>query len=160
MEWMGFASHFCISRLLSQEADKKPVLYVCVGISSIFSGLWNCFYVHLWALVWVILLFWPANQRWCTWRRRRCSALSRSLLCCWPSWRKRCRTPSRSPSPTASCPWVLRRASTAGHICSSVGPKSEWFRSHTDVFRSVAWLHICGCRHSLDCWVCPPPAKT
>lgn len=38
----------------------------------------------------IILSVWQfaCYYRWCTWRKRRCSALNRSPPCCWPSWRR------------------------------------------------------------------------
>lgn len=40
--------------------------------------------------------------RSCTWRKRRCSVLSRSPLCFWPNWRRQLRLRSRSQWQTAS----------------------------------------------------------
>lgn len=41
-------------------------------------------------------------RRSCIWRRRRCSALSRSLPCCCPNWRRPLKLRSRNPWQTAS----------------------------------------------------------
>ena len=44
--------------------------------------------------------------RWCTWRRRRCSALSRWPQCCWLSWRRQLRVHWRNLWLTVLSLWV------------------------------------------------------
>lgn len=57
-------------------------------------------------------LWTPGVFRWCIWRRRRCSAWSRSLGCCWPNWRRRRKVHWRNLLLTASSRWASLLAST------------------------------------------------